>query len=195
MAAASTPAGGYTNIPPMSNPLHQLPTDFSSRAAQIHHSFASALRPWREFLDINVISPPISLSEATFRVRKNLHYFRLNYTLLSLLVLFLSLLFHPISLIVFLITFAAWLHFYFYRDEPVTIFDHQIHDLAVLIVLSLVTIIALMWTGVWLNVLVSVLIAGGLICFHGAMRFTDDFDEASPYGSLLDSPRGSYSQV
>ncbi|KAM1296665.1 hypothetical protein ACFX2I_023477 [Malus domestica] len=53
---------------------------------------------------------PSSFSDAFGRVRSSVAYFRMNYAIVVLLILFLSLLWHPIFLIVFL------------RDEPL---DHM----------------------------------------------------------------------
>jgi len=79
------------------------------------------------------------------------------------------------------------------------VFDRTVDDRIVLGLLSLVTLIALISTHVWLNVVVSLVIGALLVCLHGAIRGIDDIDDQeSPYGPLLsvvDSPRGSYSRV
>lgn len=72
-------------------------------------------------------------------------------------------------------------------------------DRIVLAVLGLTTVIALILTHVWVNVLVSFVIGGVLVTLHGAFRSTEDLtgdDQESPYNALLsvvDDPQGTYS--
>lgn len=157
------------------------------------------LRPWAQFVSLSSFSLPNSLSDATYRINQNLRYFFPNYTLLVLLILFLSLIYHPLSLIIFLVIFAGWLFLYFSRnpDDPLTVLNFEISDRIVLGFLGLVTLVALIFAKVWLNVVVSVVIGVVIVCLHGAFR-TPEEDLESPYGSLLSdvtSPQGDYTIV
>ncbi|XVE65907.1 hypothetical protein DITRI_Ditri08aG0037500 [Diplodiscus trichospermus] len=168
-------------------------------------SLTAIRRPWRDFLDITAVDFPPSFSEATTRIALNVTHFRLNYTIILLLVLFLSLIYHPLSILTFIVILLAWFFLYFARDreEPVVIFGFTVNDFLVIGALIGLTIAGLVLTGVWVNVFVAVAIGCGLVILHAALRSTDDLvmdDLESPYGHVLaggdeelDSPRGDYS--
>lgn len=174
-------------------------TGFMSRLPEASQSLMATRRPWGELLDPTALSIPSNLSDATTRLAQNLTHFRFNYTLVLLLVLFLSLIFHPISMIVFLLVFVAWLFLYFSRDYPLTLAGFAIDDRVVVVGLGVVTVAALLLTQVWVNVVVSVAIGIALVCLHAVLRGTEDLvmeDRESPYGALLlDDPQGNYTII
>ncbi|KAM1410931.1 hypothetical protein ACFXTO_023862 [Malus domestica] len=98
---------------------------------------------------------PSSFSDAFGRVRSSVAYFRMNYAIVVLLILFLSLLWHPIFLIVFL------------RDEPLVLFKKKktVDDRVVLIMLAIVTIVLLFLTHATVNILVALLIGNLGLCW------------------------------
>lgn len=98
----------------------------------------------------------------------------MNYAIIMLLILFVSLLWQPVSLIVFVLLMAAWLFFYFLRDEPLVIVGRVIQDWIVLIVLSVVTIGLLLVCGATENVVVAVLVGFLVVIVHAVVRNTDD---------------------
>ncbi|GMY27263.1 PRA1 family protein D-like [Fagus crenata] len=164
---------------------------FTATTAQ---SLTTTLRPWRDFLDSTSLSLPSSLSDATSRISQNLNHFFLNYALLVLLVLIPSLLYHPLSL--FLLLFAAWLFHFFSRFQPGALFGFTIDQRRIVALFGVMTIVALFFTNVWLDVAVLLLVAAVLVSLHAAFRATDDLNQDSPYGALLpDSPKGPYSHV
>lgn len=190
----------YISLPSTSDP----PGPYSfSRVRTTAQSIFATRRPWEEVFALYSFTRPYTFGEASMRIKRNLNHFRVNYAMIGLVIIFLSLLWHPISMIVFLAVFVAWYFLYFFRDEPVVVFNRTIDDRVMLGALGVVTIVALVLTGVWLNVLVSILIGVVVVGLHAAFRSTDDLyvdeQEASDGGllSVVGSPprRTGYTRV
>lgn len=69
---------------------------------------------------------------------------------------------------------SVWLFLYFLRDDPLVIFHRVIDDRVVLIVLSVVTIVVLLFTGATVNILVAILVGVVVVVVHGVVRKTED---------------------
>ncbi|MED6193048.1 PRA1 protein F3 [Stylosanthes scabra] len=162
----------YGTIPTSSSPSTNL--EFLSRAKQRIKEGLGTRRPWKLMFNLHSFGLPSGLSDALSRVRTNIAYFQMNYAIVVLLVLFLSLLWHPISLIVFVVLMAAWLFLYFLRDEPFTVFGRLISDRVILIVMSVLTVVLLLLTGATANILIALLVGVVLVVVHAALRRTDD---------------------
>ncbi|KAK9066186.1 hypothetical protein SSX86_013507 [Deinandra increscens subsp. villosa] len=146
---------------------------FSREKARIRSGLGTR-RSWKEMFNLGSIDFPHGVSDAFSRIRTNIGYFRMNYVIIMLVILLFSLLWHPISLIVFTVMMAAWLFLYFLRDEPLVIFHRTIGDRAVLLVLFAVTVVLLLLTGATWNILSSILIGLAVVVVHAALWNIDD---------------------
>lgn len=177
----------YSSLPPYIGGSGGSDSGVFLRAKSRTQSLFATRRPWSELLSHpSSYSIPRSFSDFASRIKRSLAYFRVNYAMVVLLILFLSLLYHPISLIVFIAIFVLWFLLYFFRDEPVVVFNRMVDDRWVLIGLWIVTVAGLVLTRVWLNVLVSVSIGAAAVVLHATFRSTEDLfldeDEVSDGG-------------
>ncbi|XP_051147603.1 PRA1 family protein F2-like [Andrographis paniculata] len=177
----------YGTIPTSSSPSGPpVNLEYITRAKERIKAGLGTRRPWREMFRFHSFSLPRSFREVVSREKTNLGYFQMNYVIVVLGIVFLSLLWHPISLIVFIVMLAIWLFLYFLRDEPLVIFGRLISDRVVMILLSVVTLVALLLTHATKNILVSLLVAVVVVLIHAAVRKTDDLsaDEEAAGGLL-----------
>ncbi|XP_010543701.1 PREDICTED: PRA1 family protein B3 [Tarenaya hassleriana] len=156
---------------------------FSRLSSSIRYGF-SQRRPWLELVDRSSISRPESLSDAYSRIRKNLPYFKVNYVTIVSIVLALSLLSHPWSLLVLVGLLGAWMFLYLFRpsDQPLVILGRTFSDRETLGVLVILTVVVVFLTSVG-SLLTSALLVGvGIVCLHGAFRVPEDLflDETEP---------------
>ncbi|XP_030541713.1 PRA1 family protein F2-like [Rhodamnia argentea] len=164
----------YGTIPSPLSPPPPSNLEFISRAkAQIRTSLATR-RPWKEMFLLSAMAPPDPLAASIGRIQTNVTVFRMNYAVIVLAILFLSLLWHPVSLIVFVAMMVAWLFLYFLRDEPLIVLGQEIDDRVVMTALFLGTIVALSFTHATDNIIVALFIGVVVVVAHGALRETDD---------------------
>ncbi|VAH08429.1 PRA1 family protein B2-like [Triticum urartu] len=185
-AAGSAPAatgGGGGLDAPMATPAFRL---FMSRISESARRSLSDRRPWAEMVDRSAFSRPDSLSDATSRLRRNLTYFRVNYTAVVAFALAASLLAHPFSLLILLGVLAAWCFLYIFRasDQPVALFGRTFSDRETLLGLVVASIVAFFFTPVASLIISGMLVGGAIVAAHGAFRmpedlFLDDADAAS----------------
>jgi len=201
VAVADGAAGGEEAAPSSSSAATATAAEagvaFFSRARAFAGSAAGRPRAWREVLDPTAFSRPESCGEARARARRNLAYFRANYALAALVLVFLGLVYRPVSMLVFLALFVAWLGLYFGRGEgePLVCLRREVDDRVVLAVLSAATVLAVVvLTLAGLNLLVSLVVAAAVIGVHAAFRVNYYLDERDAFdvagGSLMDNGYG-----
>ncbi|KAJ1262080.1 hypothetical protein BS78_09G080100 [Paspalum vaginatum] len=178
----------YGTIPTSSSPptggsaSSSSPLDFVSRAKARGAAALATRRPWRELADPHALAVPRGFSDAYRRARANLAHFAANYALIVLFVVFVSLLWRPVSLLVFLACFVAWLFLYFLRDRDVdgalVIGGRAVGDGVVIAVLSAVTLVLLLLTGATAAILTSLLVGLLLVLIHALLhRPADSIDD------------------
>ncbi|KAI8015236.1 PRA1 family protein B4 [Camellia lanceoleosa] len=177
----TTTSTSVQSQPPISNPAFRA---FISHISDTVRNGLSTRRPWSELIDRSALSKPESISEATFRIRKNYSYFRVNYLCCLASVLAFSLLTNPFALLLLLSLLAAWLFLYLFRpsDPPLLIFGRTFTERETLGILVLSTVLVIFLTSVG-SVLISALMVGlAIICGHGALRVPEDLflDEQEP---------------
>ncbi|KAL6223836.1 hypothetical protein ACLB2K_002694 [Fragaria x ananassa] len=130
--------------------------------------------------DFRSLTFPHCFNNELTRLRYNAAYFRMNYAIVVLLILFLSLLWHLISLIILIVMLAAWLFLYFLRDEPLVLFGSTV-----------VKIVLLFLTSATMNILVALLIAVVVVAVHAMLRKTKDLHVDKENARLMTGSAGS----
>ncbi|PON85841.1 Prenylated rab acceptor [Trema orientale] len=133
-------------------------------------------RPWTELIDRTAFSRPSSFSDAASRVRKNAAYFRVNYLTLLAIVLAYFLISHPLSLLTLTLLVGAWLFLYALRpsDQPLLILGRTFSHTQTLTALGLVTVVAVLVTGLVSLLVSAAIVAVAVVCGHGAFRDPED---------------------
>lgn len=150
-------------------------------------------RPWLEMIQLQNLRPPSSLNQSIERIRTNVAFFRMNYTIIILTILFISLLWHPISLLLMIVLMAAWLSLYYLHDKPLMVLDHDIDHRFPMAALFLVTALVLFLTNVKYNIIRALSFGLAFVLVHGALRepedvFVVDVEEGSGEGSVQKLP-------
>ncbi|KAG6482780.1 PRA1 family protein B3-like [Zingiber officinale] len=170
----SNPASaGSVPAAPVSTPAFRL---FLSHLNDSVRRSLSDRRPWSEIADRSAFSRPESISEATSRLRKNLAYFRVNYAAVVALVLAVSLVTNPFSLLILLALLATWCLLYLFRpsDQPLVLFGRTFSHRETLGGLVLLSVLVVFLTSVG-SIIVSALVVGaGIVAAHGAFRVPED---------------------
>ncbi|KAF5726057.1 PRA1 family protein F3-like [Tripterygium wilfordii] len=137
-------------------------------------------RSWKEMVQLQSLNIPSNLNESVERIRTNGAFFRANYLIIILFLIFFNLLWQPMSLIVFLTMIIAWLFLYFLRDDHIMIFGLVIHDQLVMIALLAATIVMLSVTSVTDKIVMALSTGVVVVLVHGALRTTNDLVVVDP---------------
>lgn len=93
------------------------------------------------------------------------------------LLLLLSLLWHPMSLMSLIVVVILWLYLYFLRedrDQPIRVLSQEIDSSMVMAFLVVVTVAVLLFTDVTSNIFAGVSFGVVAVLVHGVLRRTDD---------------------
>jgi ABC-type multidrug transport system permease subunit len=160
---------------------------FMSRGREAVRFALAQKRPWGEMVDRSSFAKPESLGDATTRIRKNMSHFRINYAIIIVGIVALSLVLHPVSLFVLGLVLAGWTYLYLVRTEPLVAFGRTFSEREILVIMGLLSIVVVLMTSVG-YILMSALLVGFLItAAHGAFRVPDDLflDDQEASGGFL----------
>lgn len=145
-------------------------TNQELRQQIIRSGLLESRRPWKQMLSFSI---PQTFAESLTRLNANISYFFTNYTIFIMFLVFLCLLFRPVPLTVSVAVMAAWLFFYFLRDDPVSILGYVVDERMVLAWLSIFTVLLLFLT-VTVKVVVALVVGVVAVVVHGVFRKPDD---------------------
>eukprot|EP01018_Ginkgo_biloba_P025360 Gb_07381 [translate_table: standard] len=163
-------------------------SSFLSQISETGRSVYAQRRPWSELYGTNAFGKPESFGDAVARIRRHLIYFRVNYAIIILTIVCLALLRQPFSLITVLGLLIAWCLLYFFRSEPLVLMNRSFGDGTVLTGLTIVTVVALLLTGVTSAIITALVIGSVIVLVHGAFRVSDDLfvdEQEAAAGGLL----------
>lgn len=149
-------------------------TTLRASLMNLHHHVHR--RQWTELIDRSTISIPESLTEAFFRIRKNVYYFRINYIIVLTLVLAVFLLSRPLSLLLLISLAGAWLFLYILQapEKKLVILDRVFSKNELLVVLIVATVVVVVMTSIVSVIVYAVMVGVGIVCAHGAICVPED---------------------
>eukprot|EP00271_Cylindrocystis_brebissonii_P003598 TRINITY_DN14750_c0_g1_i1.p1 TRINITY_DN14750_c0_g1~~TRINITY_DN14750_c0_g1_i1.p1 ORF type:complete len:205 (-),score=22.93 TRINITY_DN14750_c0_g1_i1:532-1146(-) len=145
-------------------------------------------RPWSELYDRNTFNKPENLTEATNRVKKNLAYFHVNYSLVLLAVIAFSMLMKPTAIFWLIALSCAWSYTFLVRTGPVVVWGRSLNDRELFVALTLLSVLVIFGLTSVGSILISGLMIGGfVVTAHAALKQPDDLflDEQASGGGFL----------
>eukprot|EP00897_Mesotaenium_endlicherianum_P002554 jgi/Mesen1/2326/ME000155S01415 len=150
-------------------------------------------RPWQEMIDRSSFAKPESLAEATSRIKKNLGYFKVNYGIILVGVVVLSMLWNPFSIFWLAVLAGLWTYLFLVRAEPVIVYGRTLSEREkFFLMLALTILITFGLTNVGSILISGIIVGAAAICVHGAFRVPDDLflddQDAGGFLSFLGPP-------
>lgn len=191
-APAGPPATSASSGPPSAKTARMLLGRVND---SIKHALAQQ-RPWHELIDRSAFAKPESLSEATSRIKKNLSYFRVNYGIVLVAMVALSILWNPFSIFCLALLGGMWFYTFMVRAEPIVIYGRSLSEREKFIACVAITILVMFGlTKVGAVLLSGIIIGSAAVCAHGAFRVPDDLflddQDAGGFLSFLGPPSGN----
>lgn len=168
-----------------------LPNPASFKPSQPPSTSTHTHKNMTHFNPLQYFNIPSSPEAAAIRIVRNLRYFRIYYTLLVWLILFVSLIpRRRLSLILLVATTAVGcFYLLLLRAIPDSVILHRIIDPRLVVaLLGIVTVVELVLTRATIHLLVSLAVGVLIILVHAVLRMGDDLyvtEEAMAVGELL----------
>ncbi|KMZ71255.1 PRA1 (Prenylated rab acceptor) family protein [Zostera marina] len=150
----------------------------------------SSRRPWKEVIHGNAFNLPCSsISDLYLRIQTNILYFKMNYVIIALFIMFFGLICFPFSLFTFSVMLVLWHFLYLVRADAddIVVFGKVVSNRMVLVGLSTFTVVVLILTGTIWDILWSSVVVVAVVLLHAVFRKTDDHcsDEVGPNSTSL----------
>ncbi|KAM7251045.1 hypothetical protein ACFE04_022928 [Oxalis oulophora] len=182
--------------PPTAATYTTIPISFTaviSRSIENLTTTVSLHRPWPEFIQSESFTRPDSLPSALTRVKRNLLYFTINYSLIIAACGLLSIIGSPLPLILFAAIVFLWVVLHFFREDPVVLREYQVNDKVVLLGLVVVSVMWVLFSGVFWSWVLGIVTGGLIILAHGVFRNPDGLfvdEEEAVHSGLMASTTG-----
>lgn len=128
------------------------------------------LRPWDKMLSLSL---PENFQDMVLRMKTNVHYYHTNYGVIVLFVFFLSLLWSPGALIIFIILMGAWVFLYFIREDPMIILDCVVDDRWIFIFLMVATVVFILSRDA-VTIMTGILVGMFAVLLHAVLSNIDN---------------------
>ncbi|XP_028759614.1 PRA1 family protein F3-like [Neltuma alba] len=151
--------------------------EFLQRAKEQLQTIVGTAKPWKDMMNPSRLARPFSFFNFLQRMKRNARVFRTNYVMVILLMVLLTLLWHPLCVIIYCALMAAWMVLYLVRDNPPRICGFAIDERLVAVLLLMVTVGLVCLSNVTDNILVGVGVGVLIVLVHAVLRETEEDEE------------------
>ncbi|KAK4279365.1 hypothetical protein QN277_011158 [Acacia crassicarpa] len=152
-------------------------TQFLSWTKERLQTIPGTAKPWEDIICPSRLALPLSFFNFIHRIKTNARVYRTNYVVVILLVVLLTLLRHPICVIIYGALVAAWSVLYLVRESPLRACGYEIDQRLVATLLLVVTGGLIFVSDVWDNILVGLCVGLFIVLVHAVMREAEEEDE------------------